>query len=100
MDCANERPRANLFIASAGKVLPSEGTGSALYETEDDAAAKVQAMHKARLQRKEMMEKKEAAKKVQAAKRGQEARRAAKEQREAAVKVQSISRGRKARSKK
>jgi len=100
MDCANERPRANLFIASAGKVLPVEGTGSALYETEDEAAAKVQAMHKARLHRKELQEKKAAAAKVQAAKRGQAARKQAKEEKEAAVKVQAISRGRKARSKK
>ena len=98
MDSANERPRANLYISAAGKVLPlDKALAGAFYEDEDAAAAKLQAMHKARAQRKENAERKAAAARVQAAKRGQKARKEAREQREAAVKMQAIQRGRSSR---
>ena len=87
----------NLFISKCGKVLPFTGTNSEFYDDEDEAAAKLQAMHKGRLQRKERAEKKAAAARIQAAKAGRDARKAAKEQKEAAVKVQAMTRGRKAR---
>ena len=98
MDVANERPRMNLHCSSAGRVVPV--TEAAFYADEDEAATKLQAMHKGRLKRREIEERKAAAKRVQAAKRGQQARKEAREQKEAAVKMQAITRGRKERSKK
>ena len=95
MDVANQRPRANLHVSAAGKILPI-APGS-FYADEEQASIKLQAMHRTRLAKKELAEKKAAAARVQAAKRGQKARKEAKEQREAAVKVQAISRGRKSR---
>ena len=100
VDAANERPRAHIFVSAAGKVVPfAAGVASDFYKDEDEAAAKLQAMHKARRQRMENAERKEAAKRVQAAKRGQKARKEAREQREAAVKMQAINRGRAERKK-
>jgi len=98
-DVANERPRMNLTVSACGKVMPFTDTSIAsdFYASEDEAAAKLQSMHKARLQRKENADRKAAAARVQAAKRGQIARKEAKEQRDAAVKVQAISRGRNSR---
>ena len=97
-DTALERPRGNLFISAAGKVVPmASSAASQFYADEDAAAAKLQAMQKARIKRKELAETKAAAARVQAAKRGQMARKEAREQREAATKVQAISRGRKSR---
>ena len=97
IDCANDRPRAELLISKAGKMSPQILSG----KTEEDAAAqKMQALQRGRAKRKELQERKQAAARVQAAKRGQKARQERKEQMEAATKVQAISRGRKARSKK
>ena len=42
IDTSNERPRMNLFISAAGKILPfATGTSSTFYADEDQAAAKV-----------------------------------------------------------
>jgi len=76
MDCANGRPRANLTILAAGKVKEfTDDIVSDFYATEDEAAAKLQAMRKGQLARKEREEKKLAAKRVQAVQRGQKARK-------------------------
>ena len=97
VDCANDRPRAELLICKAGKVTPQSAPGQS---EEDKAAQKMQALQRGRSKRKEIQQRKEAAARVQAAKRGQKARMEKKEQIEAATKVQAVSRGRKARSKK
>lgn len=99
IETANDRPRAELLIAACGPATALSGEDAeAADEEEDAAAAKLQALHRARLARKEMQEQKEAAKRVQAAKRGQQARRERREQVEAATKMQAISRGRKSRA--
>ena len=61
---------------------------------EDQAATKLQAIHKGRLQRKEVQERKAAAKRVHAAKMEQKAELKKKEQEEAAVKMQVSERAR------
>jgi len=97
VDTSNERPLQALTIVGAGRIVPLTPSDKSFYEDEDAAAAKLQAMHKGRLKRKEMQERKAAAAKLQAVKRGQAARKEAEEQKAAAVKMQSLQRGRKAR---
>ena len=96
VDCLNERPKMEITISDAGRVEKKEL--SMMMMDEDQAAAKLQALQKGRLQRKEAQERKKAAARVQAAKRGQKARREKKEQEQAAVKVQALTRGRKSRA--
>ena len=96
IDTKNDRPSTALVVSACGELLPFM-MGAAASSEEDAAAAKLQSLQRARLQRKELAERKAAAAKVQAAKRGQKARKEKKEQEEAATKVQAISRGRKSR---
>ena len=100
-DTKNERPLADLVIAAAGKVLPftSPGVESDFYANEDEAAARLQSMHKARKVRQEQAERKQAAARIAAVKRGQKARQEVEEQKKAAVKMQAIQRGRNSRKK-
>jgi len=100
IDCANDRPRAELNISKCGQLMPmSDLEKRELAQQEDASAAKLQAMHRGRIVRKERQEKKEAAARVAAAQREEKAKQEEKEQQVAATKVQAISRGRKARSK-
>jgi len=92
VDCQNERPKVAITISDAGRVSKKEVQMAEM--SEDDAAAKLQALQKGRMHRKEKQEQKEAAKRVQATRRGQQARKQRKEEEQAAVKMQAINRGR------
>lgn len=97
LDCKNERPNAEVIISDAGRVV--QKSLDVMAADEDEAATRLQAIHRSRLARKEQQERKKAAARVQAAKRGQAQRRQQKQEAEAAVKLQAINRGRNARKK-
>jgi len=64
---------------------------------DDEAAARIQAVHRGRQTRKELRERDEAAAKIQAVQRGKQARREQKDRDEAAAKIQAVQRGKQAR---
>ena len=64
---------------------------------DDEAAAKIQAMHRGRQTRRELRERDEAAAKIQAVQRGKQTRQEKRDRDEAAAKIQAVQRGKQAR---